>query len=51
MLHKNKSTKMMYAKFIFIIPILVAFVMTFNTKVIAQEKKMEKHVIVKVRIL
>ena len=43
MLHKNKSTKMMYAKFIFIIPILVAFVMTFNTKVIAQEKKMEKH--------
>jgi len=43
MLHKNKSAKMMYAKFIFIIPILVAFVMTFNTKVIAQEKKMEKH--------
>lgn len=33
----------MYAKFIFIIPMLVAFVMTFNTKVIAQEKKMEKH--------
>ncbi|MEL4457337.1 M56 family metallopeptidase [Lutimonas vermicola] len=43
MLHKNKSGKMMYAKFIFIIPILVAFVMTFNTKVIAQEKKTEKH--------
>ena len=43
MLHKNKSTKMMYAKFVFIIPILVAFVMTFNTKVIAQEKKVEKH--------
>ena len=43
MLHKNKSTKMMYAKFVFIIPILIAFVMTFNTKVIAQEKKMEKH--------
>ena len=43
MLHKNKSTKMMYTKFVFIIPILIAFVMTFNTKVIAQEKKMEKH--------
>jgi bla regulator protein BlaR1 len=43
MLHKNKSTKMMYAKFIFIIPMLVAFVMTFNTKVIAQEKNVEKH--------
>ena len=43
MLHKNKSTKMMYAKFVFIIPILIAFVMTFNTKVIAQEKKMDKH--------
>ena len=43
MLHKNKSGKMMYAKFIFIIPILVAFVMTFNTKVIAQEKKTEKY--------
>jgi len=43
MLHKNKSGKMMYAKFIFIIPILVAFVMTFNTKVIAQEKKIEKY--------
>lgn len=43
MLQKNKSGKMMYAKFIFIIPILVAFVMTFNTKVIAQEKKVEKY--------
>lgn len=43
MLHKNKSTKMMYAKFVFIIPMLVAFVMTFNTKVIAQEKNIEKH--------
>lgn len=43
MLQKNKSGKMMYAKFIFIIPILIAFVMTFNTKVIAQEKKVEKY--------
>lgn len=43
MLHKNKSGKMMYAKFMFIVPILIAFVMTFNTKVIAQEKNVEKH--------
>jgi len=42
MLQKNKSGKMMYAKFIFIIPILVAFALTFNTKVIAQQKKVEK---------
>jgi hypothetical protein len=43
MLHKNKSGKMMYAKFMFIVPILIAFVMTFNTKIIAQEKTTEKH--------
>ena len=43
MLHKNQSGKMMYAKFMFIIPILIAFVMTFNTKIIAQEKTVEKH--------
>ena len=42
MLHKNKSSKMMYFKFMFIIPALIAFVFTFNTKVIAQQKKVEK---------
>ncbi|MGI9532655.1 M56 family metallopeptidase [Lutimonas sp.] len=42
MLHKDKSNKMMYLKFIFIIPVLIAFVFTFNTKVIAQQKTTEK---------
>ncbi len=41
MLHKNKSGNMMYFKFMFIIPALIAFVFTFNTKVIAQQKKVE----------
>jgi len=39
MLQKNKSANLMYLKFIFIIPLLIVFVFTFNTKVIAQEKK------------
>ncbi|MCA0932424.1 M56 family metallopeptidase [Lutimonas saemankumensis] len=43
MLHQNKSNKFMYIKFMFIIPLLFAFVFTFNTKVIAQQKK-EKNV-------
>jgi bla regulator protein BlaR1 len=42
MLHKDKSGKMMYFKLIFIIPVLIAFVFTFNTKVIAQQKTTEK---------
>ena len=42
MLHQNKSSKMMYFKFMFIIPALILFVFTFNTKVIAQQKKVEK---------
>ena len=42
MLHQNKSGKMMYLKFMFIIPALILFVFTFNTKVIAQQKKVEK---------
>ena len=41
MLHQNKSNKTMYFKFMLIIPILVMFVFTFNTKVIAQQKKVE----------
>ncbi len=41
MLHKDKSNNMMYLKFIFIIPILFAFVFTFNTEVIAQQKTTE----------
>lgn len=41
MLQKNRSNKTMYFKFALIIPILIAFVFTFNTKVIAQHKKMK----------
>jgi len=41
MLHKNRSNKTMYFKFAFIIPVLIAFVFTFNTKVIAQQKKVK----------
>ena len=38
MLQKNRSNKTMQIKFALIIPILIAFVFTFNTKVIAQQK-------------
>ena len=38
MLQKNRSKKIMQFKFAFIIPALIAFVFTFNTKIIAQEK-------------
>ncbi len=41
MLHKNKSDNMMYFKFMFIIPALIIFVFTFNTKIIAQQKTFE----------
>lgn len=41
MLHKNKSGKLMYFKLLLVIPLLIAFVFTFNTKVIAQQKKVE----------
>ena len=38
MLQKNRSSKTMQFKFLLIIPMLIAFVFTFNTKVIAQQK-------------
>lgn len=38
MLQKNRSNKTMQIKFALIIPILIVFVSTFNTKVIAQQK-------------
>jgi hypothetical protein len=47
MLQKNKSDKIMYLKFTLILPLLVAFVFTFNTKVIAQTEKSKKVVIEK----
>ena len=41
MLQKNRSNSTMYFKFAFIIPILIVFVFTFNTEVIAQHKKVK----------
>ncbi|MCD6543781.1 MAG: hypothetical protein J7K34_04665, partial [Flavobacteriaceae bacterium] len=38
MLQKNRSSKTMQIKFLLIIPMLITFVFTFNTKVIAQQK-------------
>ncbi len=38
MLQKNRSNNTMQFKFLLIIPMLIAFVFTFNTKVIAQQK-------------
>lgn len=40
MIHKNKSTNKNQWKYILLLPIFIAFVMTFNTKVIAQEKNL-----------
>ena len=39
MLQKSPSNQSKQLKFIFIIPVLIAFVFTFNTKVIAQQPK------------
>ena len=41
MLQKNRSNKTMYFKFALIIPLLIAFIFTFNTKVLAQHKKVK----------
>lgn len=37
MLHQNKSTNKNQFKYLLLLPILVGFLMTFNTKIIAQE--------------
>ena len=47
MLQKNKSSNAMYLKFALIAPLLIAFVFTFNTKVVAQTKKTEKVIVEK----
>lgn len=47
MLQKNKSSNRMYLKFILIVPLLIAFLFTFNTKVIAQVKEGKKVVVEK----
>lgn len=46
MLQKNKSNNRMYLKFTLIVPALIAFLFTFNSKVVAQVKE-EKKVVVK----
>ncbi len=45
MLQKNRSSKTMQIKFALIIPILIAFVFTYNTEIIAQTKVSENEVI------
>tara|TARA_R110001583_G_scaffold26142_3_gene94341 strand:- start:8874 stop:10487 length:1614 start_codon:yes stop_codon:yes gene_type:complete len=40
MLQKNRSTKKSQWKYALLFPILVAFILSFNTKIIAQEKKL-----------
>jgi bla regulator protein blaR1 len=40
MLHKNRSQNKSQWKYALLLPVLIAFVLTFNTKVIAQEKKL-----------
>jgi bla regulator protein BlaR1 len=39
MLHKNRSNKHKQWRYALLFPLLAAFVLTFNTKVVAQEKK------------
>ena len=41
MLQKNRSKNLMQIKFALIIPVLMAFIFTFNTKVIAQQKQVK----------
>lgn len=38
MIHKNQSKKHHQLKYLLLVPVFIAFIMTFNTKVIAQEK-------------
>jgi len=40
MIHKSKSNNKSQWKYLLLIPILIAFVLTFNTKVVAQEKEL-----------
>jgi len=40
MLHKNRTTTKNQWKYVLLLPILVLFIVTFNTKIIAQEKKL-----------
>ncbi|WP_456424408.1 M56 family metallopeptidase, partial [Lutibacter sp.] len=40
MLHKSRSTTKSQWKYALLVPIMVLFIVTFNTKVIAQEKKL-----------
>ena len=51
MLHKNRSNKNNQIKFVLIIPVLLAFVFTFNTEVIAQNSNAKNEVTVEKNIL
>ena len=51
MLQKNKSNNNSQWKYALLLPLLVAFVFTFNTKVIAQEKKLVKVEEIKANLL
>lgn len=42
MLHKTPSKKLNQWKYTLLIPVIIAFIATFNTKTIAQEKKLEQ---------
>ena len=50
MLHKNRSNKNNQIKFALILPVLLAFVFTFNTEVVAQNKTAKKKVTVEKNI-
>ncbi len=50
MLHKNRSNKNNQIKFALILPVLLAFVFTFNTEVVAQNKTVKKMVTVEKNI-
>ncbi len=51
MLHKNQSTNKSQWKYILLLPVFNAFILTFNTKVVAQEKRLIKIEEVKIDLI
>ena len=51
MLHKNQSPNKSQWKYMLLLPIFIAFVMAFNTKIVAQEKKLVKVEELKIEII
>ncbi|PHR70048.1 MAG: hypothetical protein COA67_08955 [Lutibacter sp.] len=45
MLHKNRSKSTNQWKYVLILPIIATFIFTFNTKVVAQNKTVEKEIV------